>query len=112
MVLLAAAAGVAVWAGYGERGIVHLYRTRIERRACRDRISRLQRENQELFNQVQRLRTDMSYVESVARKELNLIRKNEVIYRFRSSGPRTDGEMKPFEPRKKKTEVRRDGKHD
>ena len=39
-------------------------------------------ENEALIEEVHRFRTDMTYVESVARNELNLIRENEVIYRF------------------------------
>ena len=41
------------------------------------------RENwQELLEEIKRLRTDMKHVESIARREFNLIKKNEVIYRF------------------------------
>ena len=112
VILICCAGLVAAWLGYGEKGLVHLYRTRMERQACRERIRRLAKENQALFDEVQRLRTDMTYVESVARKELNLIRKNEVIYRFRSSDPNAGDIEKPFDPPKKKKEVRRDGRHE
>ena len=57
-------------------------RTEIERQASIDRIRKLAEENEALIEEVQRFRTDMEYVESVARKELNLIRENEVIYRL------------------------------
>lgn len=70
------------WLWFGESGFVRLYRSEAERQACVDRIRRLAEENQVLLNEVQLLRTDMKYLESVARRELNLIRENEVIYRF------------------------------
>ena len=82
--------GVAAWLGFGERGLVHLYRKEIERQACLDRIRQLAEANQRLLDEVQRLRTDMKYVESVARKQLNLVRENEVIYRF----SKDDGSVK------------------
>ena len=62
---------------------VRLCRTGVERQECLDRIRKLVAENQALIEEVHRFRTDMTYVESVARNELNLIRENEVIYRFK-----------------------------
>jgi len=77
---------IAGWIWYGEGGMVHLCRTEVERKACLDRIRKLVAENQALIEEVHRFRTDMNYVESVARNELNLVRENEVIYRFKKTG--------------------------
>ena len=65
-----------------------LHQSRAERKACVERIWKLAEKNQTLLNEVQLLRTDMKYLESVARKKLNLIKENEVIYRF---GKASDG---------------------
>ena len=54
----------------------------MERQAHVDKIRLLAEENRTLMEEVRRLRNDMNYVESLARRELNLIKKNEVIYRF------------------------------
>jgi cell division protein FtsB len=78
---------LVVWLGFGERGLIQLHKTEIERQACVDRIRELDEENQVLTEEIGRLRTDMKYIESVARKELNLIGKNEIIYRFDSDKP-------------------------
>jgi len=75
---------IAGWIWYGEGGMVRLCRTEVERQACLDRIRKLVAENQVLIEEVHRFRTDMNYVESVAKNELNLIRENEVIYRFKT----------------------------
>jgi len=77
---------IAGWIWYGEGGMVHLCRTEVERQESLDRIRKLVAENQTLIEEVHRFRTDMTYVESVARNELNLIRENEVIYRFGKGG--------------------------
>ena len=76
------------WLWFGESGFGRLYRSEAERQACVERIRRLAEENQVLLNEVQLLRTDMKYLESVARRKLNLIKENEVIYRF---GKASDG---------------------
>jgi cell division protein FtsB len=82
LILAFFSAPVVAWLGFGEQGLVHLYRTEVERKAYVERIRRLAEENQALLEEVHRLRTDMEYMESVARKELHLIRENETIYRF------------------------------
>ena len=70
------------WLGFSEHGFVHLYRTEMERQAYTERIRQLTEENQALLVEIDRLRTDKKYIESVARKQFNMIKPNEVIYRF------------------------------
>jgi len=82
LIILCLLIGIVAWLGFGEQGLIHLYRTEMERQAHMDKIRRLAKENQDLLEEIDRLRTDMKYVESVARRQLNLIKENEVIYRF------------------------------
>lgn len=89
MILLCFLAPVAAWLGFGEQGLIHLYRTEMERKAYVDKIHQLAEENQALLEEVHRLRTDMKYIESVVRKELSLIKKNEIIYRFNKKETRS-----------------------
>ncbi|MCF8146507.1 MAG: septum formation initiator family protein [Deltaproteobacteria bacterium] len=72
----------AAWLWFGEGGFVRLYRSEAERQTCIERIHKLAAENQALLNEVHLLRTDMQYLETVARRNLNLIKENEVVYRF------------------------------
>ena len=74
---------LAVWLCFGDQGLVRLYQTEAERQACGDRIRFLAQENQALMDEIRRLRTDMQYVEWVARKELNLVKENEMVFRFK-----------------------------
>ena len=85
-----------IWLWFGEGGFARLYRSEAERQSCIERIHRLAEENQTLLDEVKLLRTDMKYVESVARRELNLIKENEVIYRF-SKEPVPENEKNPFD---------------
>lgn len=80
VLLLAVLSGAWLW--FGEGGFVRLYRSEAERQACIERIHKLAAENQALLNEVHLLRTDAEYLESVARRNLNLIKKNEIVYKF------------------------------
>ncbi len=70
------------WLGFGEHGFVHLYRMEKERQSYLEKISRLERENRELLEEIERLRTDKEYVESMGRRELGLVKDDELLYRF------------------------------
>ncbi|MBN1847422.1 MAG: septum formation initiator family protein [Deltaproteobacteria bacterium] len=73
---------IITWLGFGDRGFYHLYRMEQERRAFLEKIRRLEAANQSLLEQIERLQKDKEYIESVARRELNLVKKDEIIYRF------------------------------
>jgi len=73
---------VAAWLGFGERGFIHLYRMDRERQAYLERIDNLERENRELLDEIQRLRSDREYVENLGRRDLGLVKDDELMYRF------------------------------
>ncbi|MFZ7111080.1 MAG: FtsB family cell division protein [Desulfatiglandales bacterium] len=73
---------LAAWLGFGERGLVHLYRMEQERQDHRERINRLEDENRKLLEEINRMRDDREYIESVARRELGLIKDDELLFRF------------------------------
>ncbi|MDY7036845.1 MAG: septum formation initiator family protein [Thermodesulfobacteriota bacterium] len=75
---------IVAWLGFGERGFIHLYRMEKERQTYVERINQLEEKNQQLFEEINRLRNDQDYIESVARRELGLIKDNEILYRFDS----------------------------
>ena len=75
---------IIAWLAFGERGFIHLYRMEKERQAYLEKIRELEKANQDLLEQIERLRDDKDYIESEARKELGLVRENELIYRFSS----------------------------
>lgn len=56
---------------------------RKEEERCLTILDDLKEKNRLLTAEIRRLREDPSYFESVARKELGLVRENEIIYRFR-----------------------------
>lgn len=73
---------------FGERGALHLWRLRGEKTKLDEENYRLQKENEVLRRRISKLRNDDSYLEKLAREELNLVRPGEVIYRFPTSQPK------------------------
>ncbi len=73
---------IAAWLAFGERGLIHLYRMEDQRARYRERIQTLEQKNHELLLEIERLRTDEEYIESVARKELNLLKEDETHFHF------------------------------
>jgi len=84
--LVLAIVGVAASAVVGEHGVAHLVRLRAERRALGQVAFTLMQRNQRLRREIERLRNDDLYLEELARRQLGLVRPNELVYRFRRDG--------------------------
>lgn len=82
--LLAAAVLVAVaaFAVFGDNGLLDVYKTRQERDGIIAYNTALEAENKGLEEQIALLKTDKRYIGRIARKELGMLGKNEMIYRF------------------------------
>jgi cell division protein FtsB len=81
---------LSVYSIVGERGAFHLWRLRAEKVALDEQNYRTQRQNETLRQRIARLRNDDSYLEKIAREELNLVRPGETVYRFAPAEPRPD----------------------
>jgi cell division protein FtsB len=80
--------GLLVFGIFGEKGLTDLNRLKGELRQMNQQIDRLKQENLVLYRYIDRLRNDPDFVESVARQELGMIGKDEVIINFRKpEGP-------------------------
>jgi cell division protein FtsB len=66
----------------GEHGLLHLWQLRQEQRDLEAQVFALIRENEELRSRLLRLQTDNEFFEKVAREELKVARKGEIIYLF------------------------------
>jgi cell division protein FtsB len=69
----------------GERGLTETIHARRAIADASRELSRLRHENEELRNTAQRLRDDPATIESVARAELGLARRGEVLVVIRES---------------------------
>ena len=64
---------------FGEDGVVDLRALRQERILILEKNKILQLENMEKYREVHRLENDLTYIGEVARKELGMVRGDEVI---------------------------------
>ena len=108
LLILCFLAPLLAWLGFGDHGLIHLYHKEMERQARVETIRQLAEENQSMLEEIRRLRTDMEYIESVARKELNLIKQNEIVYRF-DKKDKHDNTVKDIQLGLSKREVQGDG---
>src|SRR6202008_2274648 len=79
---------LSLYAMTGEWGVIHLWRLGGEQAKLDEQNYRLQKENDALRQRIFRLRNDNSYLENLARAELNLEGPGAGIYRFSLSEPR------------------------
>lgn len=76
---------------FGNKGLFHLYKLRQEREQLLQVNLNLKDENDRLVKIIDRLQNDQEFIEDTIRKELNFIKKNEVIYQLEpevGSGPK------------------------
>lgn len=71
---------------FGERGLLRIYEMRQEKQRIETRVADLRLENQKLRVSIEALHNDRHQLERIARKELGLVKPNEVIYQFPASG--------------------------
>ena len=64
---------------FGDNGLVELSRLRAQERTLAGQNEALARENVSLYRTIDRLKNDPVYIESVARNELGMVGKHDVI---------------------------------
>ena len=68
---------------FGENGLTDLYKLKMEKDNLLKKNDELKKENLSLYREIERLKNDPGYVEDVARKELGVIGKDEVIIKIK-----------------------------
>ena len=69
---------------FSDNGLADLYLLKNERDRLFAENRRLTAENLKLYRSIERLKSDPAYIESIARKELGMIRKEEIIIKPRN----------------------------
>ncbi len=67
---------------FGDKGLLQVYRLRRELKEIERVNMELQQENDRLRAEIDNLRTNKKYVEELARRELGLVKKGEIVYQF------------------------------
>lgn len=69
---------------FGDHGLTGMKAMREELKQIRLENARLEKENMDLYRSINRLKNDPAYIEQVAREELNMLRPDEIVFRFDS----------------------------
>ena len=86
--IIVAAGGLMLFAflfviAFSDRGAVDLYQLHLrEVRLHRSNVA-LQELNQALYDSIQRLKYDPEFIENIARSELGMVGKDEMVYQFK-----------------------------
>jgi len=68
---------------FGNNAMLELTRLKKERDVIIKKNKELALNNNSMYNEIKRLKHDPKYIENVARRELGMIRKDEVILQFK-----------------------------
>ena len=82
VLLVVAIAAVAYSAVFGRDGMRHLAALHAERQSLGREAVALLEQNAALREEIKRLEHDDRFLESYARRELDLVRPGEIVYRF------------------------------
>ena len=87
---------IFLWGIFGRNGLVDLIQLRSQRSQWVTRNNTVEEQNSALSHQIERLKTDWDFIESIARKELEMVREKEVVIQIRPQGdqPATADEPK------------------
>ena len=70
---------------FNEYGLADLRLLRKERDQLLQKNAQLEQENLSLYRQIDRLKNDLKFIESVARQELGMVGKDEVVFKLKKS---------------------------
>jgi len=91
---------------YGDNGLRDFNTLKQELRNLKAANDLLQQENIDLHRKIQRLKEDPEFMETIARQELKMIKKDELVFKFKEDDadknqtPMAPEEMKPEDMKK------------
>ena len=68
---------------FGENGLTDLHGLKMKKENLTQKNEEIKKENLSLYREIERLKNDPGYVENVARQELGVIGKDEVIIKVK-----------------------------
>jgi len=77
LIVIVAMLGYAV---FGERGVIRIIKAERQKQQLEAELAALHQEQQQLREEIDRLKHDKDYWEQLARKNLGMVREGELIY--------------------------------
>ncbi|MBE9529098.1 MAG: septum formation initiator family protein [Proteobacteria bacterium] len=75
-------AAIVLFAIFGDKGFIDAYRLGVERDGIVAVNHSIDEENKDLTKRIELLKTDKRFIEFIAKKELGMIGRDEVLYRI------------------------------
>lgn len=69
---------------FGEKGLADLHLLKTERDVLLKQNEELAKKNLDMYREIERLKSDPKYLESVARRELGVVGKDELIFKLKA----------------------------
>lgn len=67
---------------FGDKGLLRIHELRQDKARIDTRLKDTKAENERLKREIVALKSDRRYLESIARRDVGLVRSNELIYQF------------------------------
>ncbi len=71
------------WVLFSPQGVLQYYHLKKKIETANNENQELREKNLELRQEIEKLKNNSDYLEEVARKELGLIKKNEIVFTFK-----------------------------
>ena len=71
---------------FSDNGYLDLQSLKSEKERLIERNRQLEHENVVLYREIDRLKNDLEYIENVARRELGMVKKEEMVFKIDESG--------------------------
>ncbi|ALC17542.1 cell division protein FtsB [Desulfuromonas soudanensis] len=67
---------------FGEKGVLRVIQSGRQKAVLKEEVRRLEEVNSALRQEIEALRSDRRYIENIARRELGMVKQDELIYQF------------------------------
>lgn len=67
---------------FGDHGLLELKSMRQSLNTVQEKNTRLEKENRALYRTINRLKNDPEYIEQIARQELHMVARDEIVFKF------------------------------
>ena len=68
---------------FSDKGLMDMRRMKTIKADIEQKNAEIQAENKELYRKINRLKTDMSYIENIARQEMGMVGEQDVVLKFK-----------------------------
>ena len=83
LVCILSVCAVTAWLLFSPNGILTYYHLKQQIEAVKAENEQLKEENRLLQQKIDKIKNDPAYLEELARKEYNLLKKNELVFEFK-----------------------------